>query len=145
MKAKGQSFVCLSNAVSTAMNMIQQDCDKASLPDLVNDLVDTVRLLTGTASEYLFAPVGRNLRLVKRIGTDDPFIVSVKDEYHAFEIMKTLGEFRQHIVTNGTMNDKPFLAKVQMLNGEEWVEYYNECEGLKWSDVQKIIFNHLKA
>lgn len=68
-----------------------------------------------------------------------PFIVNVKDEYEAYKIINTLADQHLFLFDKKIIPDYSNILLVQMEDEDGWVDYYNEEEGLEWSEVEEYI------
>lgn len=69
-----------------------------------------------------------------------PFIVNVKDEYEAYKIINTLADQHLFLFDIKIIPDCSNILLVEMKDeDDDWVDYYNEEEGLEWSEVEEYM------
>lgn len=75
----------------------------------------------------------------------NPFQVDVKDEYEAVKIINTLADQHIWLLQNKMIPDYSNTFEVVMWDEEEqdWAVYYNETEGLDWSDFEEVYENEI--
>jgi hypothetical protein len=72
-----------------------------------------------------------------------PFAVDVKDEYEAAKMIDTLADQHVWLFKNKIIPDYCNSFNVVMLDGSEWVDYWNEAEQMGWDDLEAVYENEL--
>lgn len=75
----------------------------------------------------------------------EPFKVEVKDENEAFTMVNALADQHIYLFKNKMIPDYCNSIHVVMWDEDdkEWVDYYNESEGMDWSDVEEYFENEI--
>lgn len=72
-----------------------------------------------------------------------PFTVEVKDELEAIKIIETLADQHIWLFKNKYIPDYCNSFSVDMWEGDEWVEYWNEEEQMNWDDFEAVYENEI--
>lgn len=71
-----------------------------------------------------------------------PFIIEVKDEEQAAIVVKTMALQHLFLYDNNFIPDYCNAILVEMFEDGEWVDYYNEEEGMDWDEIENEHFNN---
>ena len=71
------------------------------------------------------------------------FAISVKDEVEAIKIINTLADQHIWLFNNKLIPDYSNSFLVEMWDGNEWVEYWNEEEQMNWDDFEAVYENEI--
>lgn len=74
-----------------------------------------------------------------------PFKVDVKDEFEALKIINTLADQHIFLFQQKIIPDYANVFIVQMFDETEndWIDYWNEEEGLNWDDFEAVYENEI--
>lgn len=73
----------------------------------------------------------------------EPFSVDVENEHEAIKIINTLADQHIWLLKNKLIPDYNNTFNVVMLDGSEWVDYWNEAEKMNWEDFEAVYENEI--